>query len=33
MPIVWIAFGAAGTTTVLSRFQYVYRVSKNPAAP
>jgi cardiolipin synthase (CMP-forming) len=33
MPIVWIAFGAAGTTTVLSGFQYVYLVSKNPAAP
>ena len=33
MPIVWIAFGAAGTTTVLSGFQYVYLVSKNPTAP
>jgi hypothetical protein len=30
---VWIAFGAAATTTVLSGFQYVYLVSKNPAAP
>jgi cardiolipin synthase (CMP-forming) len=29
MPIVWIAFGAAATTTVLSGFQYVYLVSKN----
>jgi hypothetical protein len=33
MPIVWIAFGAAATTTVLSGFQYVYVVSKNPAPP
>jgi len=33
MPILWIAFGAAATTTVLSGFQYVYLVSKNPAAP
>lgn len=29
LPIVWIAFGGAATTTVLSGFQYVYRVSKH----
>lgn len=29
LPIVWIAFGGAATTTVLSGFQYVYLVSKN----
>jgi hypothetical protein len=33
MAFVWIAFGGAATTTVLSGFQYVYLVSKNPAAP
>ena len=31
MAIVRIAFGAAATTTVLSGFQYVYRVSKAQA--
>jgi cardiolipin synthase len=31
MPIVWIAFGAAATTTVLSGFHYVYLVSKSQA--
>jgi cardiolipin synthase len=33
MPIVWIAFGASATTTVLSGFHYVYLVAKNPAPP
>lgn len=31
MAIVQVAFGAAATTTVLSGFQYVYRVSKAQA--
>lgn len=30
--IVWVAFGAAATTTVFSGFQYVYLVSKHAAA-
>jgi cardiolipin synthase len=29
LPIVWVAFGGAATTTVLSGFQYVYLVSKH----
>jgi cardiolipin synthase len=30
-PIVWIAFGAAATTTVLSGFDYILRVAKSSA--
>ena len=33
MQLVWIGFGAAATTTVLSGFQYVYLVATNPAPP
>jgi len=29
--IAWIAFGAAGTVTILSGFDYVYRVASAPA--
>ena len=30
--VTWIAFGAAGTVTILSGFDYVYRVASAPAA-
>jgi cardiolipin synthase len=30
--IAWIAFGAAGTVTILSGFDYVYQVASAPAA-
>lgn len=30
--IAWIAFGSAGTVTILSGFDYVYRVASAPAA-
>jgi cardiolipin synthase len=30
-PIAWIAFGAAGTVTILSGFDYVYKVSVSSA--
>ena len=29
LSIVWVAYGGAATTTILSGFQYVYLVSKN----
>ena len=32
-PIVLIGFGAAATMTVLSGFDYVYRVARNPEEP
>jgi len=31
MPILWIAFGATATTTVISGFGYVYSVARESA--
>ena len=32
-PLILVAFGAAATMTVLSGFDYVYRVARNPEEP
>lgn len=32
-PVVWIAFGAAATTTILSGFHYIYLVATSQAEP